>query len=176
MTLTYEEALTSFRNAVNQVHPPEIKNTNGRMAHRRHIRETHRGRGRSNRGRGGGRGRGEVKRSRTDSSIITLTDGQRVEYHASFNFPRHVFEKMKQEDKDRLKRERAAYKEAKRMKTRIQELETSVSSQGGGIASVTPTREIKVASTENDNSSLVSDVSRTTMMGGRNERQMQRRA
>ena len=41
--------------------------------------------------------------------MIALTDGTQIEYHASFNFPRNVFLKMKQEDRDTLKRERAAY-------------------------------------------------------------------
>jgi hypothetical protein len=41
--------------------------------------------------------------------MITLTDGTQIEYHASFNFPRNVYLKMKQEDRDMLKRERAAY-------------------------------------------------------------------
>ena len=115
-----------------------------------------------------------MKRTRTDSSIITLTDGQKVEYHASFNFPRHIFQKMKQEDKDRLKKERAAYRETKRMRSRIQELESSVSQAGNEP----PTREIQVASTriKNDNTSQVSSSTRSTMMGGRNERQMQRNA
>jgi hypothetical protein len=41
--------------------------------------------------------------------MITLTDGTQIEYHASFNFPRHMYLKMKQEYRDTLKRERATY-------------------------------------------------------------------
>jgi hypothetical protein len=45
--------------------------------------------------------------------MITLTDGTQIEYHASFNFPRHVYLKMKQEDRDTLKRERATYNQSR---------------------------------------------------------------
>jgi hypothetical protein len=34
--------------------------------------------------------------------MITLIDGTQIEYHASFNFPKHVYLKMKQEDRDTL--------------------------------------------------------------------------
>jgi hypothetical protein len=84
-------------------------------------------------GRGGrNKGRGALPRqTRTDSRMITLTDGSQIEYHASFNFPRHVYLKMKQEDKDTLKRERAAYNRTHGRVDRrneIQELEVSDSS------------------------------------------------
>jgi hypothetical protein len=41
--------------------------------------------------------------------MITLTDGSQVEYHASLTFPRHIVLKVKQEDKDMLKREHLAF-------------------------------------------------------------------
>lgn len=40
--------------------------------------------------------------------MIALTDGSQFEYHPTFSFPRHVFLKFKQEDKEMLRRERAA--------------------------------------------------------------------
>ena len=51
-----------------------------------------------------------VHKTRTDSSIITLSDGQKIEYHPSFNFPPHIFQKMKKGDKDKLVRERAEFR------------------------------------------------------------------
>ena len=45
--------------------------------------------------------------------MITLTDGTQIEYHASFNFPKHTYLKMKQEDRDTLKRERTAYNQSR---------------------------------------------------------------
>jgi hypothetical protein len=59
----------------------------------------------------GGQHGGHGTRTRTDSRMITWTDGMQIEYHASLNFPRHVYPKMKQEDWDTLKRERTAYNE-----------------------------------------------------------------
>ena len=90
--------------------------------------------GRGTRGRGGGGrgGRGERlgrggnrgnTRTRTDSRIFTLTDGTQIEYHASFNFPRHVYLKMKQEDKDTLKHERATYNQNRGCGSRNSELQ-----------------------------------------------------
>jgi len=119
MTMTYQQALGLFRNMVNQKHPPQMGVAQNRV--RRNVDEVstgrhgrghnnRAGRGLSNRGghgrggRGAGRGRGgrggQHCQTRTDSRMITLTDGTQIEYHASFSFPRHVFMKMKQEDKD----------------------------------------------------------------------------
>lgn len=66
------------------------------------------GHGRGSRGgRHGSRGGSETPfQSRTDSRNISLTDGQQIEYHVSFNFPQHIFLKMKPEDKVTLWRER----------------------------------------------------------------------
>ena len=117
LTITYDQSLALFRNMVNQKHPPQVGAATNRT--RRNVNEVTSGRGSRGRG-GGGRGgrggrhgrggnRGAVRQTRTDSRMITLTDGTQIEYHASFNFPRNVYLKMKQEDRDTLKRERAAY-------------------------------------------------------------------
>jgi hypothetical protein len=111
MSVTYEQSLALFRNMVNQKHPPQMNATHNRS--RRNINEvTSAGRGRGSRGghgrggrggRQGGRGNRGTK-TRTDSRMITLTDGTQIEYHASFNFPRHIYLKMKQEDQDNAKK------------------------------------------------------------------------
>jgi uncharacterized protein YlxW (UPF0749 family) len=103
--------------------------------------------------------------------MITLTDGSQIEYHASFNFPRHVYLKMKQEDKDTLKRERAAYNrthgrvdrrnEIQELRSQIQALQTSVTI-GDSVQ------------TDNASISQRSQISQLTtasnsIMGGRNE-------
>ena len=134
MTMTYEQSLALFRNMVNQKHPPQVGAANQRS--RRHINETStstggrgfKGRGGGGRGgRGGRQGRGGNRRK--DSKTITLTDGTQIEYHASFNFPRHVYMKMKPEDRDTLKRERAAYNNTTGRNNRsseIQELRSQI--------------------------------------------------
>lgn len=129
MLLTYEEAMASFRSEVNRKFPPQV-GSNTRT--RRSVQATQsmptpagRGRGRGfsrggrgSPGRGQGRGgRGQVRLTRNDSTIITLTDGKQIEYHPSFNFPPNIYRKMRQQDIDRLKRDRAEYK-ARRMQPR----------------------------------------------------------
>jgi hypothetical protein len=81
MNVTYNQALALFRNMVNQKHPPQMDAVQNRS--RRHVNEVStaaRGRGRGDCGCGGrgGRGRGGRGNSsltRSDSKMITLTDG-----------------------------------------------------------------------------------------------------
>jgi hypothetical protein len=127
VTLTYEQALSSFRNEVNRKFPPEMSNNKTRRhinAVDRHGREGGRdgGRGRGGRfnprggrsaggGRFGQRGRGNGgKRVRADSVNITLTDGKIIEAHPSFNFTPDIWAKIQQHDRDTLVRQREEYK------------------------------------------------------------------
>jgi Reverse transcriptase (RNA-dependent DNA polymerase) len=178
MTITYDQSLALFRNMVNQKHPPQVGAVNHRT--RRQVNEVTSGRGGSSRGRGGsgrggrggrhgGRGnRGNARQTRFDSRMITLTDGTQIEYHASFNFPRHVYLKMKQEDRDTLKRERTAYNQShggRGARSEIQELRTQIQElqQQASVSSVAPADTVTVRS-------HVSQLSSgTNIMGGRNE-------
>ena len=91
------------------------------MVVHRHVNKLGTQHGCSGGGRGGGQGgcgcggrdsrRSRPFRLRTDSNIITLMDGQRIEYHLSFKFLANIFAKMKQEDKDCLRHEHNAYKQ-----------------------------------------------------------------
>ena len=99
--------------------------------------------------------------------MITLTDGTQIEYHASFNFPRHVYLKMKQEDKDTLKRERAAFNQNRSRGTRseLQELRSQIQElqQQTGSVATPPADTVSVRS-------QVSQITTgTNVMGGRNE-------
>eukprot|EP00978_Attheya_sp_CCMP212_P003961 scaffold8437_cov60-Attheya_sp.AAC.1 len=115
-------------------------------------------------GRSGRGGRGEPRKTRNDSTIITLTDGQKVEYHASFNFPDWQFAKFKMEDKEKLRQERDSYKDSKRQSSRTSELQTQLSQ----------------ANSNNDEATVgqrshISQVTTgSTMMGGRNEQSSSR--
>ena len=175
MTITYNQAIALFRNMVNQKHPPQM---NANKTVRRNVNEVStggRGKGgaRGGHGRGGRGGRhggrgGKGGKQRTDSKMITLTDGTQIEYHASFNFPRHVYLKMKQEDRDTLKRERAAYQqrngrnrnEIAELRSQVQELMSVASNQSP------PTDSVSIS-----NRSHISQVTtaNTSIMGGRNE-------
>jgi uncharacterized membrane protein YgcG len=140
ITITYNQAVALFRNMVNQKHLPQMNATHNRTRRTsRTINEGStggRGRGRGGHGRGGrggrhgGRGgRGTGRGTRSDSRMITLTDGTPIECHASFNFLRNVYVKMKQEDRETRKRERAPYNQRQRgssTRSEIQELRTQI--------------------------------------------------
>ena len=59
--------------------------------------------------------------------MITLVDGSKAEYHPSFNFPKHIFQKMKPHDKEQLKKGREAYRNSKKLKSRVEQLEAVIS-------------------------------------------------
>ena len=162
ITMTYNQALQTFRNEVNTKFPLEL---GGRNRGRRHINELSqrggrggRGRGRFG-GRGGGRGRGRgTKRTRNDSTFITLTDGKQIEYHPSFNFPSDIYGKMKQADRDHLKRQREEYKRQRNVQQTTQQ------------PSANPPQQPPVAQVQTTGGTQVSQVTTgSTMMGGRNE-------
>jgi len=183
MTVTYEQSLALFRNMVNQKHPPQMNVTNRARRNINEVTTRDRGRtgGRGGHGRGGrgGRhgGRGNRGRTRNDSRTITLTDGSQIEYHASFNFPKHVYMKMKQEDRDTLKRERAAYNERNgRTSTRnseIQELRSQIEELRGSVSGNTPPTDSVSVSNRSQVSQMTSSNS---IMGGRNEQANARQA
>jgi hypothetical protein len=177
MTMTYEQSLALFRNMVNQKHPPQMGAAQNRV--RRNINEATTGRGGRSQGRGGygrggrgGRGAGRAgrgnQRTRTDSRMITLMDGSQIEYHASFSFPRHVYLKFKPEDKETLRRERAAYNETRRNRAEIQELRSQINEQSP--SQVSPPDNISVS----QRSQVSQMTSGQSAMGGRNEQAQNR--
>ncbi len=125
MIMTYNIALSNYRNAVNRKFPPgsDTKKT------RRNIHETNtrdggrggrgggggrgRGRGRGGngyQGRGRGRGRGGTRNKRTDAWFIQCSDGTRLEVHPSYSFTDEVWGKIPDEVKRDLMQRREAYK------------------------------------------------------------------
>jgi hypothetical protein len=108
--------------------------------------------------------------------MITLRDGQQIEYHPSFNFPDHIYEQFTDEHKDMLRRQRREHNESRQsqdhnskrtiaqMQTEIDELK-SIASQ----ASVPPYVQ------GSNQSAAVSEVTKqTSIMGGRNEQSNKR--
>lgn len=186
MTMTYEQAIALFRNMANQKHPPQMGAAQNRV--RRSINETSanrggRGQGRGGYGRGGrgghaagrgGRSGQQPRQSRTDSRIITLTDGSQIEYHASFSFPRHVYMKFKPEDKETLRRERAAYNESKRNRNEIQELRTQLSEQQGHAPASSTAPPVDAISVSQRSQVSQMTSGHHSIMGGRNEQAQMR--
>ena len=124
ITMTYKISLTNFRNAVNNKHATSTP-THCQRRNIQYVDQRERGRARGSglsgqfRGRGcGGRGTGRIphttqsglKRERNDSTFITLTDGQVVEFHPSIKFSDNIFRQMKIEDKQALQDARSAYR------------------------------------------------------------------
>jgi hypothetical protein len=200
ITLSYEQALATFRNEVNRKFPPNMASatrtrrsinemgTQGRGRGGRFGRgraPSHGGRGRGGRGRGG---RGRTPRSRTDSSLITLTDGQEIEYHPSFHFPPAIFNKMKPQDRERMTKERREYNQGRGQTShdrdqsrQIQELQAQLSvaqsvahsahsAQFGQAPPPPAPTDISIGQ-----ASQISQMTRGTMFGGRNEQDALRR-
>ena len=109
--------------------------------------------------------------------MITLKNGKRIEYHASYNFPMEIYSQFTDEQINTLKRERREYKQrngggsrdggSKRtieaLHAEIEELKSMVS--GGSIpSSINGTR-----------SADISQMSTGTPFGGRNEQKEKRR-
>ena len=121
VALTYDQALTTFRNVVNSKFPPEVNNTTSRQ---RRVNEASRmanngGRGqagRLGRGRSGGRGRGgrnphKRRGSTAGGRIIQDIEGKAMKVHASYNFTNNQWSKIPNIERDRLRKERLDIKE-----------------------------------------------------------------
>ena len=121
-TYTYQQALQAFKTEVNNKFPPgstpnharrisEASGAQGRGYGNRGGRgRGYGGRSYGGRGSGNGRGgRGTHGYQRTDPKTITLSDGQEVEYHPSYNFPPQIYGKFTDEQRDMLKSQRRAY-------------------------------------------------------------------
>ena len=136
MVYTYEQALVLFRDTVNTKFPPNNRRTlqhirevtmrgghqggewgshfegRGRYRHRNgNYGRLNFGRGSYGRGNYQEMGRGErhnnwVSKARSDSKIITLEDGEKIRYHVSFSYPNQFYNRIRYEDKERIREER----------------------------------------------------------------------
>jgi ribosomal protein L15 len=128
----------------------------------------HGGRGHGGHGGHGGRGRNNGPKSRPDSTFIKLTDGQEIEYHPSFHFPPHVFNKMRDEDRDQMQKERKEYNLQKDQSRQIQQLQQQLSVATSVQGPLTDQKSVGQAS----HISQITQGTRhpgSTMFGGHNE-------
>ena len=111
MTMTFATAMQIYRNTVQQTYPAGSNKAHGRRTVQE-MRSSNGGRGHGRSGKGrGGRGRQKGKqRYHKDQENITLNDGRRIKYHPSFLFTRDELDNMTEEQFQRLKQQRAAYK------------------------------------------------------------------
>lgn len=81
-----------------------------------------------------------MSRKRTDRRmLVALTDGQQIEYHASFNFPRHILINMTPEGTETLKERRhqsTHHKTRSSQTAPTQELCSQVQELGGTLGSL----------------------------------------
>ena len=132
VTMTYEQALASFRNEVNRKFPPDLTSVarSRRMAeidsHHMGGRGRGRGRGRFNgRGRGRGRsGRGGGRNYPKDGArYITGINGESIEVHPAFSFTDDEWYNIPPEERRKLSQERQDYRENNK-RQRINEVTT----------------------------------------------------
>ena len=184
MTMTYNQALTTFRNEVNSKFPPSLSAT---QRYRR-VAETERkggrfggrgGRGRFGRGRGRGRlggrdrgrGRGATRRP-LDTRYITATDGQTMEVHASFKFSDEDWNRLPREERNRIIQERQQYHANKRQRQSAQQASVISEITRSVIGELRQGATINQRPQEQDNDdnagTVATDIPRS-IMGGRNE-------
>ena len=134
MTMTYDNAMSSFRDQVNLKYPPELSTVSNRNRARRVGQTSVRGGGRSGfrgggrhagrvnsryggRGRGGyhssnsGRGNGNPRRrGRDDARMVRCVDGTNIEVHPAYKFTDEEWNVLPHTEKSRILRERESYK------------------------------------------------------------------
>ena len=120
VTMTYDSALTAFRNQVNQKYPLNFgRNTGQRRINQLGTRGRGRGRGRNGRGRGGrGNGRfgqngGRKTTGHPHARMVQGEDGTYIEVHPSYSFQPQVWQNIPQAEKRRLQSERQEYKRSR---------------------------------------------------------------
>jgi uncharacterized membrane protein YgcG len=178
VTMTYVQALANFRNAVNSKFPPEMAE---KQRHRR-VQETNTGRGR---GRGGGRGRGRgrggrggrgrgggsgnVKRQHPDARTITGNDGNSLQVHPSYGFSSDEWRNIPRNEQDRLRQQRQEYNASKKHKADGSTINQVTVNLPAGI------NEDDARSRISAITSALSTTGGNTIMGGRVERENERR-
>ena len=104
MTITYELAIASYRNAVDTKFPPHESQT--RKVRR--IQQANRYKNKKGIKQGGNKF--TEKRKRSDAWEVTCDDGSRIEVHPSYSFSSDVWHKIPRDVKDRLISLRQEYK------------------------------------------------------------------
>jgi hypothetical protein len=141
MTMTYNRALAAFRNEVNRKFPP---GTNMNSQRARRVSQVNKKGNRKFQERGN-------KRAHKDARTITLVDGRKIDAHASYNFPTHIWAKIPQKERDRLSEERRIYKRQRSQQSQASSVQSLVSEVTGPDAT------------------SVQDNASQSIMGGRHE-------
>ena len=184
--MTFDRALTTFRNEVNLKFPPQVGNAQRTRrinemdsnydGYNSYGRNYYNGRGRGNRGRGGrGRGRG---RGNYNMRSVQLSDGTNIDVHPAFHFSPEIWDMIPAEERDRIRDERNEHRRCR--------LKSGGYARGGNNDNRSTISEITQddgdGSTRTSNQRTAGEVQRSnsgsqasgTIMGGRNEQASQR--
>lgn len=111
MVMTFTTALRIYRTAVREKFPQGISNATDRGRYLSEARADSNGRNSRNNDRSRSRNGGERIRHR-DEEEITLSNGDKIWYHPSYHFPKRHLWAMTDRQRDRMLKERAAYRES----------------------------------------------------------------
>jgi len=188
MVMTFITALRIYRTAVREKFPQGINNATDRGRYISESRaDAERGRDHENRnGRNHDRSRsrngGGRSRHRDEEEII-LSNGEKIEYHPSYNFSSGQLRAMTDRQRERLRNERSAYRESQgrqRRQTR-QTTQTQLAELRAEVASLRSGRTAEVPATVGTDGTTT-QISQVTLgtdgnsaMGGRNQQASGRR-
>ena len=152
MTMTFGQAIRIYRNVVQTKFPNGAQRPNqnrrgiaqvgtGHGGGRGHGGNGGRGRNRNDRRHNGNGGRG---RNHPDQETIVLSNNQHIKYHPSYNFTSDELRNMTPGQRDRLKNERAAYRDRQ-------------GRHGGGSRTTNQDRDAQIAELQSTIASLTSD-------------------
>jgi Reverse transcriptase (RNA-dependent DNA polymerase) len=197
--ITHDMALQQLQQVVYRKHPPnDPRSTTGKTHVRRNIRETNTGK----HDKGDHKKRdpkhqkhkkptpkgsyignkvydnsGKVPSTRTGSRPEKLKNGKYIEYHPSVNYAETILSQFTDSLRDKMKEDRASYarrnpRDGDQASRRIQELEQRLSDMETRAGD--QTQPPPVGHIDTDVQSRISQVTQSTMMGGRNAQAQQR--
>lgn len=167
VTMTYQQALTAFRNEVNRKFPPDTTPTRNTRRRLQEVRGRGTGRGQGNnngrgRGRGrGGRGRGGPQNKHPDERYVTGKDGKTIAVHASYHMNENVWFNLPENERKRIMKECEEYRNSKCQRS-LAETQSQVPAEVP-TGNPVPRSDVSAVTT--------GTAAGGTIMGGRNEQQ-----
>lgn len=186
--MNYTTAMRLYRMRVQQKFPAGAQSTP--VGRGRHVRELKTNGG--GYGRGGKGGRGNYRNNRRhdpnrrdhpDAIDITLRNGKKIKYHASYRFTDDQMRQFTDEQRDRLRREREEYKARKNpARAEIAELRSAINTMSSNMSQIIQQQGGSVpeevdgnpAASTADISQITTGTAGRSIIGGRNQQSHQR--
>lgn len=182
--MTYTIAMRLYRTKVQQKFPAGSQHSTP-VGRGRNLREMRTGGGY---GRGGRGGRGNHRHNRRndpnrqghrDEIEITLRNGKKIKYHASYRFPDEQMRQFTDAQRDRLRRERDEYKARKNpARAEIAELRSAITTMSQIIQQGSVPSQVNddTAASTAEISQITTGTAGQSIIGGRNQQQQQRQS